>query len=397
MNYNISIIIPVFNVEKHINKALKSIIKQTIGFENIEVIMVDDCSTDKSGEIIDGYASEYDNFIAIHLPENSGAAGKPRNTGIRKATGNYIMFLDPDDYYTNDACEVLHNKIIEEDVDIVFGNYSNFCDDTPLKVKKPFGLKDEIKVHSIHEETRLLTITPSIWTKLFKTSFIKENDIVFPEGIPGQDLVFLVSSFLNAKGIIFLNNFIVCKRIMRYNGNNRSMTYIRNKKYCIGLIKAYSTVYDIFKGYHHEEYISPVLRPHIYFWMKQFVASDLNPSESEEVLVNTAPLFKKLNSKRLKFRPEHWDTLFNFIFNEKYDESIILTKVIRSFLEREKKLLEREKKLQDNNKSLKVKFNQKKQQVAVLQTVNGWIIYKSKNIWNRSKKKVNAIFKRSNN
>ena len=122
-NYKISIILPIFNVEDYIKDALKSIVNQTIGLEHLEVIMVDDCSTDKSGEIMDEYANKYENFTAIHLPENSGAAGKPRNVGMEKATGDYLMFLDPDDYYTDNACEILYNKIVEEDVDIVFGKY----------------------------------------------------------------------------------------------------------------------------------------------------------------------------------------------------------------------------------------------------------------------------------
>ena len=94
MEYKISIIIPVYNAEKYIKKSLDSIIKQTIGFEHLEVIMVDDGSTDSSGEIMDEYAAEYENFKSIHLQENSGAAGKPKNCGLDHATAEYLMFLD---------------------------------------------------------------------------------------------------------------------------------------------------------------------------------------------------------------------------------------------------------------------------------------------------------------
>ena len=119
MNYKISIVVPVFNVENYIKNALDSILKQSIGFEHLEVIMVNDHSTDKSGEIIDEYAAKYGNFTAVHLSENSGAAGKPRNVGMEKATADYIMFLDPDDYYTYNACEVLYSKIINENAETV--------------------------------------------------------------------------------------------------------------------------------------------------------------------------------------------------------------------------------------------------------------------------------------
>jgi len=121
--FKISIIIPVYNVENYIRNALDSIIRQTIGLEHLEVIMVNDCSTDNSGKIMDEYANKYKNFKAIHLLENSGAAGKPRNIGIENSTGNYLMFLDPDDYYTENACEILFNRIVAENVDIVFSRF----------------------------------------------------------------------------------------------------------------------------------------------------------------------------------------------------------------------------------------------------------------------------------
>ena len=111
MNDKISIILPIFNVGDHLRGGIDSLVNQTIGCENLEIIMVNDCSTDGSGEIIDEYADKYDCCVAIHHEKNSGAAYTPRNTGIDACTGDYIMFLDPDDRYTPDACEVLYNAV----------------------------------------------------------------------------------------------------------------------------------------------------------------------------------------------------------------------------------------------------------------------------------------------
>ena len=80
--YKISIITPIFNAEKFLRNTIESIIKQSIGFENIELILIDDKSTDKSGEIIKDYANKYDNIKPIFLEKNSGAASFPRNKGI---------------------------------------------------------------------------------------------------------------------------------------------------------------------------------------------------------------------------------------------------------------------------------------------------------------------------
>lgn len=122
--YKISIIVPVFNVEDTLQDALDSIKNQSIGFENLEVIFVDDKSTDDSSNIIRDFSKRYDNVKSICLSENSGFAGKPRNVGIENATAPYLMFLDPDDIFLEDACEVLYDNITENDLELVSGNYN---------------------------------------------------------------------------------------------------------------------------------------------------------------------------------------------------------------------------------------------------------------------------------
>ena len=142
MNDKISIILPIFNVGDHLRGGIDSLINQTIGNENLEIIMVNDCSinqtignenleiimvndcsTDGSDKVIDEYAEKYDCCVAIHHETNSGGAHTPRNTGIEAATGDYIMFLDPDDRYTPDACETLYNTIKKYDVDMAFARF----------------------------------------------------------------------------------------------------------------------------------------------------------------------------------------------------------------------------------------------------------------------------------
>jgi glycosyltransferase involved in cell wall biosynthesis len=375
LNYKISIILPVYNVEKHIHKALNSIIRQTIGSDNLQVIMVDDLSTDDSGKIIDEYAEKYENFTSIHLNANSGAAGKPRNLGMEIATADFIMFLDPDDYFLDDACEILYNKISTENVDIVFGNYSNFHKGKILRVKTPFGSVDEVKVKSIHEEVRLLNIPPSIWTKIFKSSFLKDNMMRFHEKIPGQDLVFVVDSLLKAKGIIFLNNFIVCNRNLRDGDDDKSITYSNSKNYVIGLIQAYNYLYEIFKTTKNEKYIPIVFNSHIPFWMHRFVLSNLETYEKKEVISCATTLFKKLSDSGLNIKQKDWQLFFDLISNRKYDESILISKFLLLSLKREQKL----------RRNLK----NKQSQVAKLQTVKGWTSYKFKNILFRLKTKFN--------
>ena len=117
--YKITIILPTFNVEGYLKRAFNSLLTQSIGFTNLQIIFVDDCSTDNSRDIIDAYANTYDNVFSIHLPTNSGAAGKPRNVGITYAMADYLLFLDPDDYLLKDACKTLYDHILKSNTDIV--------------------------------------------------------------------------------------------------------------------------------------------------------------------------------------------------------------------------------------------------------------------------------------
>ena len=122
MTYKISIIIPLFNAEPFINVALESIMKQTMNFEDIEVILVNDCSEDNTEEIINKYARKHKNIKPINLRNNCGCPATPRNIGITYATADYLMFLDQDDTFKSNACETLYNKITKEQVDLVCGN-----------------------------------------------------------------------------------------------------------------------------------------------------------------------------------------------------------------------------------------------------------------------------------
>ena len=379
INPEISIIIPVFNVENYIKDALESIIRQTIGLEHLEVIMVDDCSTDNSGKIIDEYASKYENFKAIHLLENSGAAGKPRNVGIENATGDYLMFLDSDDYYTDDACETLYKTAIKENADIAFGNYVTLYD-KPVINKTIFEGKNKIKIDTIKEEPQILTISPSLWTKIYRRSFIVKNNIKFPEKIAGQDLVFVMHAFIKANGILFLNKKIIVNYRLR-NEDNLSITYNRNKKSISGLIKAYNLTYEVFKMHSYEKYFSIVCGNHLPYWTKNFILSDLNPSERIEIFQESQLLFEKYNDYNLVPNDKFLYYLFKLLYNRRYQESLLVIEGLRNLLKTQERL-----KIDMNN--TKKQLNVKQNELNKYLTASGYLKYKSKNITTRIKLKV---------
>lgn len=119
----VGIIIPVFNMAHLLEEGLNSIRNQTL--EDIEIICINDCSTDNSLDILYKYQKQDPRFVIINLEQNKGT-GYARNIGIENATADYIMFFDPDDLYVKEACEKAYNKIRQNDDDIVFFNFDCF-------------------------------------------------------------------------------------------------------------------------------------------------------------------------------------------------------------------------------------------------------------------------------
>ena len=137
----ITVIMPVYNVENYLAEAIESVINQT--YKNLEIILIDDGSTDKSGNICDEY-EKIDSRIKVIHQENKGLSGA-RNAGIEVATGNYIMFIDSDDIFPKDACEKMLNYIEEKDADYVVGNYTNMSEDGVIWDKPIFDTRKYVE------------------------------------------------------------------------------------------------------------------------------------------------------------------------------------------------------------------------------------------------------------
>lgn len=180
--FKISIIIPVYNREATIVDCLDSIANQTLDPNLFEVIVIDDCSTDDSVEVIRNY-TKIPNLRLIVLSDNSGGASKPRNIGIDKALGEYLIFIDSDDCITQNALKLALNLAIQEDLDMViipilFGNnrnaYTSLFKDYPEGIKKVFLSQNE-------EIGQLVFSNPGIIGRLYKTRLLQISGIKFSE------------------------------------------------------------------------------------------------------------------------------------------------------------------------------------------------------------------------
>lgn len=187
----VSVIVPVFNTEKTLSKCLDSLINQTLS--DIEIIIINDGSTDKTQTIINKY-SKKDKRIKTYLIENAGL-GNARNQGIKHSTGKYISFVDGDDYIELDMLEQLYNKAIEDNSDIVECDfYWIFPNKTRLD-----------KANYYADQANIMTdIRVMVCNKLFKKELITSNNIKFPVGLKYEDIAFTYSILPYAKKISYV-------------------------------------------------------------------------------------------------------------------------------------------------------------------------------------------------
>lgn len=203
----ISIIVPVFNVEKYIEKCLNSIINQT--YKKLEIICINDGSTDNSRIILDKFKS-IDSRIIIINQKNQGLS-VARNIGIKEAQGDLITFVDSDDWLENTAIEQTYRKFINPDIDILcFGAKAKY-DALPQKEEDCIKYKNpSIKAS---KGIWLLSISITAWAKIYRTKFLKANHLTFPEGLYYEDNFFYWQCISCANKIATIKDILYNYRI----------------------------------------------------------------------------------------------------------------------------------------------------------------------------------------
>lgn len=216
----ITVVTPTFNAEKFISKTIDSVIQQSIGFENLQLILVDDCSIDNTRKIIREYTTKYNNISAVFLKKNSGTPAMPRNIGIELANSKYITFLDADDWLHPNGLEILYNILKETNDDFAVGR----------TVKVESGVTSFTGEFYTHTERKSISPfdEPMIFYhsappgRMMKLSIIKQNNIRFPEMKFAEDKTFFIEVLLYAQKISITNKPIYY--INRTDENNSSLT-----------------------------------------------------------------------------------------------------------------------------------------------------------------------------
>lgn len=240
-NYKVSIIVPCYNIDSidyvdinPFDEMISSIVNQSFGIENIEVILVDDCSTDNTRNLLTDLSLKYPSIKPIFMEKNSGRPSIPRNIGIDNSTTDYIMFLDQDDRMDLDCVKILYDTIINNPVDIVKSNYSILNGDEILKYDA--GKCGELSIEPKSRDMIYL-ISHFVWGSIFNKEFINNNNIRFPD-TQAEDILFLSKCYnLTDKPIISLNDYY---GVIYTANNNNSVSH----SFTLKQIEDYASIYE---------------------------------------------------------------------------------------------------------------------------------------------------------
>lgn len=223
----VSIVVPVYNVEKYLNECVDSLLKQT--YKNIEIILVDDGSTDSSGNICDEYLEKYPDIIKVVHKRNEGL-GYARNSGLEIAGGHYVTFVDSDDYADEDLVEVLVSAAENKKADVVIGGFKRVTNRGEIVFREKYSPEifegDEVCNRLF---LRMLGSSPersdairmSVWNALYSMRIIGENAIKFPSErvFISEDIVFDSYFYPKANRAV-----IISSEAYNYRVNEQSLT-----------------------------------------------------------------------------------------------------------------------------------------------------------------------------
>ena len=197
----LSVIIPVYNVEQYLPKCLASVVQQTL--KDIEIICVNDGSTDNCLKILEEFKSK-DNRIKIINKENAGL-GNARNTGLEEAKGEYISFIDSDDYIDENFFELLYNEAKEDDADVACGGIIRENDGEPYCL---INYPQTVITDDIYQKINISKATQFsfVWNKIYRHSFLKENELKFMPDINFEDLIYTPQVMLKSNTLVVVPN-----------------------------------------------------------------------------------------------------------------------------------------------------------------------------------------------
>ncbi|MCQ2960931.1 MAG: glycosyltransferase family 2 protein [archaeon] len=328
MSYKVTVIIPTYNAENAILRTVQSLKNQTIGFENIEVIIIDDGSIDRTREMLKELDKENNN-IKCFLPEgNSGTPGRGRNIGIKNSNSEYIMFLDSDDTYARNMCEIMYNTIKKNQVKIVMCNHEIINNYNFRNSTKNQPNTDYIKCSTT--EKKIFT-NGYMWNKIFELKFLKEHNILCIENFWGEDTYFCVKSYLNTNEIIYLENFKGYRYNVRDNGEDLSSMNNFNKERYQSLINGYYEIVNLLKKEKKQSLVNCIMSENYLIFLSLFVKMEEN-YKTKLRLLEEIYKFDKYAEFNSNLNEKWAQYMLNNIKNKNFKRTYIFSMILKKVL-----------------------------------------------------------------
>ena len=335
---NISIIIPVYNVELFITDCIQSVINQSLT-KGVECILVDDCGQDKSMEIaeqiIAGYKGDI-KFSIIRYEKNKGLSGA-RNAGLLAASGKYVTFLDSDDFLNHDAISKMYSAAVKFSSDFVIADYDVYNGENAFpKLSLSSGIYKENSVFESFSKSRWYMMA---WNKLCNKEFLLKNKLLFKEGIIHEDDLWSFKIALTAKSFFVLND-------KTYNYRVRDNSIMNEKEY--DYLKHYNSYYEVVSEMllftnssllnidevgNIYDFILTFIERHVFFNKKTKFTENYNMYKGYRSLVRENLNFYKFRgfALPLKSRFKHFHfflpIIFSFVYTSLLYKSIKIKKI----------------------------------------------------------------------
>lgn len=223
----VSVIIPCYNVERYIDRCVKSLVNQTLGVENMELIFVDDASTDTTVEKISVWEQKYPESILVIRCEENHKQGAARNIGLQYASGEYIGFVDSDDYVSKEMYESLIRKAQQYQCDVVAGLYVREENDGSIvwEADKREDAGKRISIQTLEERKLFMQqgLPGGVWSKIYRRDLLIDNELFFPEDILYEDNYW--GTFVNQ---IISSYYIINEPFYHYMINEESTIMKKN-------------------------------------------------------------------------------------------------------------------------------------------------------------------------
>lgn len=233
----VSVIVPIYKVEDYLEQCVQSI--RTQSYADIEIILVDDGSPDRCGQMCDAYAREDDRIVVIH--KENGGLGEARNTGVAAAHGEYLMFVDSDDWIHQDTVKILFQEAKKSRADLVLFDYAGVEDGQ--KITDLFTMEvSENQILDVHTEPKLVICSVSAVNKLYRREFWNQAGIKFPKGHYYEDLGTLPKLFLLAERVVYKKEVLYYYRT-REGSIMHSSDFSRNYKDRTAMLEEVSEFY----------------------------------------------------------------------------------------------------------------------------------------------------------